>query len=282
EVQFDPVKQLGKDITAHIGNLGLSKFFPADSKFLQTMMSKASALAETGGTPLARPEYLSGLSRLSLYQPILFCDNSGSMKTGTRIDSMISVTRQVTSIATHLVPPDEGVLIRFLNTSSKEQRLYDTYGAVNTPDAAAEMVSKAGYTGVTKLGTILRKVILEPFVYQHLENNRKLERPLLVTIITDGCPLGEDRDHLKNVIIECKQKLADAEYPLSAVYFQINQIGNDPAAEAFLNSLRTDDEIRNHIFCASERLDEKFIELRENKEQQEIWVCLFPAKIKGR
>ncbi|KAF8244392.1 hypothetical protein K440DRAFT_636149 [Wilcoxina mikolae CBS 423.85] len=162
-------------------------------------------------------------------------NNSGSMKTGTRIDSMISVTRQITSIATHLVPPDEGVHIRFLNTSSKEQRLYDTYGAVSTPDAAAEMVSKAGYTGVTKLGTILRKVILEPFIYQHLENN-----------------------------------------PVS---FQINQIGNDPAAEAFLNSLRTDDEIRNHIFCASanvkmrvERLDEKFMELGEDKEQQEIWM----------
>jgi hypothetical protein len=38
------------------------------------------------------------------------------------------------------------------------------------------MVSQVGYTGVTMLGTSLRKVILEPFVYHYLDENQKLER----------------------------------------------------------------------------------------------------------
>jgi len=70
--QFDPVK-FGKEITEHICNMGLSKFFPVESKFLQTIMCNARDLVETDSTPLARPEYLSDLTRLSLYQPIRFC-----------------------------------------------------------------------------------------------------------------------------------------------------------------------------------------------------------------
>lgn len=69
--QFDPLK-FGKEITEHICNMELSKFFPAESKFLQTTMCKARDLIETESTPLARPEYLPELTKLSLYQPILF------------------------------------------------------------------------------------------------------------------------------------------------------------------------------------------------------------------
>jgi hypothetical protein len=70
--QFDPVK-FGKEITEHICNMGLSKFFPMKCKFLQTIMCKPRDIVETESTPLARLEYLPDLTRLSLYQPILFC-----------------------------------------------------------------------------------------------------------------------------------------------------------------------------------------------------------------
>jgi hypothetical protein len=70
--QFDPVK-FCKEITEHICNVGLSKFFPVESRFLQTTMCKARDLVETESAPLARLEYLPDLTRLSPYQPILFC-----------------------------------------------------------------------------------------------------------------------------------------------------------------------------------------------------------------
>jgi len=111
------------------------------------------------------------------------------MKTvsGDRIDAMIDVSRRITEIATHLVPDDEGVEIRFLNSNNKEHDLYKKYGKVKTTDAAAKMVAEANYSGGTKLGTILRDVILKPYVYEYLEKGHTLERPLLISIITDGC-----------------------------------------------------------------------------------------------
>ena len=120
---------------------------------------------------------------------LTWVDNSGSMNTsgGGRIDSMIDVTKRIAEIASYLIPEGEGMHIRFLNTSGKERELYDRYGKVKTASDVAEMVAQAQYAGKTKLGTILKEVVLEPHVYQHLNQNQKLERPLLISIITDGC-----------------------------------------------------------------------------------------------
>jgi hypothetical protein len=70
--KFDPV-EFNKSINEYITTTGLDKFFPMDSPFLQTVVKKASDLANKGTTALARPEHLLGLTQLSLYQPILFC-----------------------------------------------------------------------------------------------------------------------------------------------------------------------------------------------------------------
>ena len=60
----------------HIDQTGLKKFFPADSPFLETVIKKATIMAKKGDSALAAPEYLPGLSKLSLYQPILFVGKS--------------------------------------------------------------------------------------------------------------------------------------------------------------------------------------------------------------
>lgn len=44
--------------------------------------------------------------------------------------------------------------------------------------------------GNTEIGTYLRSKILEPLVYSKLEP-KSLERPLLISVITDGMPSGE-------------------------------------------------------------------------------------------
>ena len=70
--QFDPAT-FDKEITGYITSEGLGEFFPAGSEFLQTVARKAAILAESEATTLASPEYLPELTRLSLYQHILFC-----------------------------------------------------------------------------------------------------------------------------------------------------------------------------------------------------------------
>jgi len=107
------------------------------------------------------------------------------MNAADRIDSIIEVARRITEIATYLIPDDEGVEIRFLNSGDKEKDLYKKYGRIKSADQAAKMVAEADYRGITMLGTVLRDLILTPHVYEPLEKG-PLPRPLLISIITDG------------------------------------------------------------------------------------------------
>ncbi|KAF8451562.1 hypothetical protein BGX38DRAFT_1269382 [Terfezia claveryi] len=269
--KFDPVT-FNQDITKHVYDKGLDMFFPSDSPFLKTVIDRATTLAEKGDSALAGPDYLPGLTQLSLYQPIFFCDNSGSMKKGARIDSMIDIIGRLTDITTRLIPDDEGVEIRFLNSGPKEQALYKKYSTVTTAMDAGNMLTEADYGGVTRLGTVLRAEVLKPYIYDVLETGSgQLKRPLLISIITDGCPYGEGTDELYKAIIECKTKLKGKGIDEKVVKFQISQIGDDEAADAFLGRLANDPGIKDYIYVTSGRLDEEFNKLYENEDGLEIW-----------
>ena len=109
------------------------------------------------------------------------------MNHGNRISDMIEVVTRITDITTHLVPDDDGIIIRFLNTGTNEQELYSQYGKIRTMPQAASMVSAAKYAGSTRLGTHLEAQVLKPYIYDFVDSGRKLERPLLISVITDGC-----------------------------------------------------------------------------------------------
>lgn len=66
--------------------------------------------------------------------------------------------------------------------------------------------------GDTAIGINLRSKILQPLVYDKLAT-KTLKRPLLVSIITEGDPSGEDKDELANAIVECGNRLVEARYP---------------------------------------------------------------------
>ncbi|KAF8451724.1 hypothetical protein BDZ91DRAFT_809422 [Kalaharituber pfeilii] len=286
-----------QNLTQQIADAGLGKFFPPNSPLLETVMTKAAELVESGESVLASPEYLPGLSRLSLYQPILFCgkpalnnlnvtpattmsllndadylDNSGSMIKNDRIDSMIEIVGRITKICTLLLPDDEGVEIRFLNCGAKEEELYRQYGTVRTSNDAETMIREAEYSGFTMLGTILKRDVLQPFVYDVLEVSGHLKRPLLISIITDGKPLGEDNNQLAKVIAECKKILRDHEIDTEAVKFQISQIGDSRGAKNFLKHLARVPDIKNDIYITPGKIDEECKKRDENEEELEIWL----------
>lgn len=66
--------------------------------------------------------------------------------------------------------------------------------------------------GNTQIGTYLSSKILGPEVYSKI-NAKKLERLLLISIITDGMPSAEKGSELVNAILECAEKLQDAGFP---------------------------------------------------------------------
>ncbi|KMQ49143.1 Ankyrin repeat-containing domain [Trichophyton rubrum] len=127
--------------------------------------------------------------------------------------------------------------------------------------------------GPTELGTNLRSRILEPLVYQPLRTN-SLRRPVLVSIITDGCPQGprEKLETLKQAILECGRLLEAAGYERTVVRFQISQIGTDEDAKAFLKSLMREDQLQDVLYCTTGSLDEKFAKFRDNETRLEQWL----------
>jgi hypothetical protein len=101
-------------------------------------------------------------------------DDSTSMavaQDGKRPEHLQKVLTEVSDI--YSLARQQGInSVRFLNTKQGKKDV--------TPDRVAEVL-KVRYYGLTKIGTNLQKKILEPFVL-----NKKMEKPLLIMVITDG------------------------------------------------------------------------------------------------
>lgn len=129
------------------------------------------------------------------------------MKCEGRWESQKNLIKRITKITTRILPEGEGVALRFINQDVPDSSNLNLEGIGKIIDP---MSWKPG--GNTEIGTYLRSKILEPLVYSKLES-KKLERPILVSIITDGKPEPEDRSELVKSIVECGQKLQGAGYP---------------------------------------------------------------------
>ena len=127
--------------------------------------------------------------------------------------------------------------------------------------------------GGTPLGSSLYNNILQPLVYKQLDNGR-LERPILICTITDGCPNSNDNPTFKNAIVECKKKLDGADYDPFAVRYLISQIGEDQSAAQFLRELKDDPQIKDVLYCTTQSgtLDADFKKLRSNEKELDRWL----------
>ncbi|KAF8517818.1 hypothetical protein JB92DRAFT_2904697 [Gautieria morchelliformis] len=261
------------DLDTYVTDSGLEKFFEPGDKFLQHLAEKASGLRAQGSS-LGTQKNIQRLTRLSLYQPVIYCDDSGSMDTGNRYRSQRELVERIASIATKIVPDNLGVELRFINSNSSSNL------------SAAQItaaINSVKPSGGTQIGTNLRKKILAPLVYDVLAKGQKLRRPLLVCTITDGCPSSEPQDCFREAIVECKNLLVGAEYEPTAVMFTVSQIGDVEEAKAFLDGLRDDAEIEEVLHCTTDRLDSKYQELKENNERFEEWLLkLLTMPIMGR
>ncbi|RAL03313.1 ankyrin repeat protein [Aspergillus ibericus CBS 121593] len=248
----------------------LNKFFQEGDPFLEDVVERAVDLDRTNPSNVLDPK---DLTHLALYQPVLYCDDSGSMKRDQRKDHLNDLAQRITSITTRVVPDTEGIELRFINETT-------------TPDMSKPSVQKIDsimkqvpFDGWTEIGTNLKTKVLQDTVYQYLEI-KTLKRPVLVSIITDGHPAGPDRsperiDTLRNAIQECGDRLEAHGYERKAVRLQVSQIGDDSTAERFLRGLEDDHELDDVLYITSERLDAEFKKLRDNDNRLEQWVCSF-------
>ncbi|KAI3316917.1 ankyrin repeat protein [Xylariaceae sp. AK1471] len=252
----------------------LDDFFPPgeDSPFLETLVSKAVDLQNDDSSVLGQTAKTEDLVKFALYQPVIYCDDSGSMSPDhndlkeDRISDQRDLVQRIAGICTQIVPDHHGVHLRFINQIRSD--------ANNLREADVERImSETTAGGATMIGTQLREQILEPLVY----NVPKLTRPVFVSIITDGIPgpsQYEKRARLMEEILECQNWLQshDPPYPPRAVVFQISQIGSDPASKTFLNELNEEPRLKENVYITAQQLDSKFRELKGNERDLEAWL----------
>ncbi|KAL7932153.1 hypothetical protein V8C35DRAFT_329153 [Trichoderma chlorosporum] len=262
-----------------IQDMGLDKFFSKNGNFLQSVAEKAVSLKNNPDTNLGNSENIQKLITFSMYQPVIFLDDSGSMDEDGRFEKQADLVRRVTRIASYLVPEDLGVAVYFINSDTPPNNKLREDGVV-------KLISRLVPDGATELGYNLKRKILTPMLYDVVKNNEELQRPLLITIITDGCPGGpmEEEGNFVNVLKECKTFLLQHDYPQTAIRFQISQIGSEDEVSEFFDSLKSDRQVRGMIYCTSDRLDDKYQEMQQNDKGLEEWLLttLMEPIIQGR
>ncbi|KAK7177414.1 hypothetical protein PSPO01_16536 [Paraphaeosphaeria sporulosa] len=153
---------------------------------------------------------------------------------------------RIAQITTRIIPNEKGVALRFIKQTAQDK-------SHNLSLAIIEQgLNSAEARGDTAIGTTPRERILRPLVYEPLEAGR-LERPLLISILTDGAPAPEPPDMLAREILNCGQQLVDNNFPKDSVKFLIGQIGSATAAVQFLKTLNDNPDIKNashiHIYA---------------------------------
>ncbi|PTB42249.1 hypothetical protein M441DRAFT_57030 [Trichoderma asperellum CBS 433.97] len=266
KLRFNTPQDIQEDMNNHIEKIGLDSIFPKESPYTRILADNAMKLQDSKENLLNRVDDIRCITILNLYQPVLYCDDSTSMRANTRVEDQKEMVRRVTRISTSIVPPGYGTSLQFINFV---RDVHDDKLSQKEVEAIMNSVKPSGHT---KIGTNLKEKILKPLVYDVIKSNRKLERPILVSCITDGCPSDESVDTFRKEILKCTRFLQENGYPSSTLRFQISQIGNSSRADKFLKKLSRDKELEEVLFCTAQRLDEQFEMLRDNEEKLERWL----------
>ncbi|KAI0902991.1 hypothetical protein F4823DRAFT_620291 [Ustulina deusta] len=300
-------EEFKKNLENMVARGGLERFFPPGDPYVQQVADKAAELKNDPNNLLNTPAQLDALAKLALYQPILYCDDSGSMwnedngpgtSKGDRWQSQIDLVKKISDITTRAVPNitdprtkevlNKGCHLRFINRDTPDNN--------NLDEPAIEQIfnNYGRGTGWTPIGTMLRKHVLDQLVYNQLNEGKLLKRPFLVMCITDGFPTQEramegtapgpedanqnqDADRFRKEIRKCSDLLDSKDYKREVVLFSLSRIGNITdwedklEADKFWDGLRTDDKVLEVLHMTEDILDEKYQE-KQDQMELEIWL----------
>ncbi|PUU80842.1 hypothetical protein B9Z19DRAFT_683156 [Tuber borchii] len=215
------------------------------------------------------------LTVLTLYDVAILIDDSDSMvreENGKRKKTLIQFIDLITE--TYSMANESGIrAMRFMNSGR---------GKSDWTDKSQEYLDHHSYGGVSRIGTELKKKILDPLA----TGNGNQRKPLLVLIVTSSavCPSpniseaivtikkqvqDERGGHLKNVIRDCVNERRGASKGFGAVLFQFTRIGKDSDAARLLMDLDRDPDLTESIgvfpveFDLEPRPEDKWFVLRK-------------------
>jgi hypothetical protein len=110
--------------------------------------------------------------------------------------------------------------------------------------------------------TPLMEKILKPLAYK--AQNRQLESPTIIVVITDGGASSEEATALANNIEAFKANLRDNHYTGPAVSIILCRVGTDPAADTFLGQLERNASIQDTLICYKDDLSAKMVQYQDD------------------
>ena len=244
EQQLGAYRQL---LLATIQENNLQPFYPPQrlDQLVQGLANEAPAkisrLVQEWRVPT---EVATDIIKLSLYDVILYVDDSGSIEfeeNGVRKEQLKQIIGIIATAAATF--DDDGISVRFMNS----MELGD---GIRSVDDVHRLVGRVRFSGLTPLGTGLKQKVLDPMVVGPARAGR-LQKPVLVITITDGQPAGEPLDSVANSIRSATDEVARTPLGRGTVAFQFSQVGNDAKARDFLGSLDEDPKIGGLIDCTS-------------------------------
>ena len=124
---------------------------------------------------------------------------------GTRAYDQVHLVKKMAQLCTKIVPDNQGVDLFYIHDE----------GVLDKREAEIEeYMMKVHWKSGTPIGTELEAEILDPFVYSVVQgSNKQFQRPLFITIVTDGCPTREAKEKLEQAVLNCIQKLKENGYP---------------------------------------------------------------------
>ncbi|KAH0612940.1 uncharacterized protein H6S33_009320 [Morchella sextelata] len=195
---------------------------------------------------------------MTLYDLAILIDDSDSMKyeeNGERIKTLQKTLDNIANV--YGLARDQGIItVRFLNAPQGKKNV--------TVKTVKSVLKNHNYGGVTRIGTELKKKILDRFV------NKDMAKPLLIMIITDGAPEGEATGLLETVIINCISSLSkDGAKGPQSVAFQFSRVGNDTGAQKLIQDLDDHPSVGQYIDCLpmNNRLE-------DIKDKEKKWILL--------
>ncbi|ORY29308.1 hypothetical protein BCR39DRAFT_532222 [Naematelia encephala] len=223
----------------------IQAFYPPGSLDMIAAKVASSGALDKIATEWRMPKELaSDLVKLSLFDVVLYVDDSGSMafeEGGERIDDLKLIMSRV-AYATSLFDQD-GIQVRFMNNRLEGNN-------ITSEPQALQLVQQVKFSGLTPLGTGMWTKILQPLVIGPARSNQ-LQKPVLIITITDGTPAGESKDEIFNVILRTDQELRRTRYGPDAVSYQFAQVGNDLKATKFLEDLDNHPQVGGLVDCTS-------------------------------
>ncbi|KAJ5748654.1 uncharacterized protein N7511_010350 [Penicillium nucicola] len=247
----------------YISAKGLEDFYPVGSPDVAEIAENSARILKNSTVAGATPRNVTIMSRQGLYQPILYCDDSGSMKEDDRMNRQAVMVSRMAWLITQAAPSGTKVHLRFINKSDKFNDL-----------DPSQLSSKMTFTpdGSTELGTHLKGKVLNDFLYGPINSGLPLAKPLLILTVTDGCPNVEAVDTYEKEIRNSLDFLKQNGLGEEAVRYDLSQVGTAPEATKFLESWQMNDLVPNNIYVTAERLDEQFENLVNNDADLNDWL----------